>query len=67
MDSSLILSNILNPLVLFFLMGMMAVFLKPDLELPHTLPKLFSLGYRIGSRPKERQPQKKLPYQQQWE
>lgn len=56
MDSSLILSNILNPLVLFFLMGMMAVFLKPDLELPYTLPKLFSLRYRIGSRPKERQP-----------
>jgi uncharacterized protein len=43
MDSSLILSNILNPPVLFFFMGMMAVFLKSDLEIPQPLPKLFSL------------------------
>jgi uncharacterized protein len=43
MDSSLILSNILNPPVLFFFIGMFAVFLKSDLEIPHPLPKLFSL------------------------
>ncbi len=43
MDSSLILSNILNPPVLFFFIGMMAVFLKSDLEIPQPLPKLFSL------------------------
>ncbi|MEN9518804.1 MAG: hypothetical protein RLZZ381_1392 [Cyanobacteriota bacterium] len=43
MDSSLILSNILNPPVLFFFIGLMAVFLKSDLDIPHPLPKLFSL------------------------
>ncbi len=43
MDSSLILSNILNPPVLFFFIGMMAVFLRSDLEIPQPLPKLFSL------------------------
>jgi uncharacterized protein len=43
MDSSLILSNILNPPVLFFFIGMIAVFLKSDLEIPSPLPKLFSL------------------------
>ena len=43
MHSSLILSNILNPPVLFFFIGMMAVFLKSDLEIPQPLPKLFSL------------------------
>lgn len=43
MDSSLILSNILNPPILFFFIGLMAVFLKSDLEIPQPLPKLFSL------------------------
>jgi uncharacterized protein len=43
MDSSLILSNILNPPVLFFFIGMTAVWLKSDLEIPQPLPKLFSL------------------------
>ncbi|MCL1463872.1 sodium-dependent bicarbonate transport family permease [Argonema galeatum] len=43
MDISLLLSNILNPPVLFFFLGMMAVFLKSDLEIPQPLPKLFSL------------------------
>jgi hypothetical protein len=43
MDSSLILFNILNPPVLFFFLGMLAVFLKSDLEIPQPLPKLFSL------------------------
>ncbi len=43
MNSSLILSNILNPPVLFFFLGMLAIFLKSDLDIPQPLPKLFSL------------------------
>jgi hypothetical protein len=43
MDVSLIMSNILNPPVLAFFLGMLAVFLKSDLEIPPPLPKLFSL------------------------
>ncbi|MEA5573630.1 sodium-dependent bicarbonate transport family permease [Calothrix sp. UHCC 0171] len=43
MDVGLILSNILNPPVLAFFMGMLAIFLKSDLEIPPPLPKLFSL------------------------
>ncbi|MGL4621731.1 sodium-dependent bicarbonate transport family permease [Chroococcidiopsis sp.] len=43
MDVSLIASNVLSPPVLFFFLGMLAVFLKSDLEIPQPLPKLFSL------------------------
>ncbi len=43
MDGSLILFNILNPPVLFFFLGVLAVLLKSDLEIPQPLPKLFSL------------------------
>ncbi len=43
MDSSLILSNVLNPPVLFFFIGLIAVFAKSDLEIPQPIPKLFSL------------------------
>lgn len=43
MNTSLLLSNILNPPVLFFFLGMLAVWLKSDLEIPQPLPKLFSL------------------------
>ncbi len=43
MDSSLILSNVLNPPVLFFFIGLAAVFTKSDLEIPQPIPKLFSL------------------------
>ncbi|MEM9088335.1 MAG: sodium-dependent bicarbonate transport family permease [Cyanobacteria bacterium P01_F01_bin.53] len=43
MDTSLILSNVLNPPVLFFFMGLAAVFAKSDLEIPQPIPKLFSL------------------------
>jgi uncharacterized protein len=43
MDVSLIVSNILNPPVLFFFLGMIAVFVKSDLEIPAPIPKLFSL------------------------
>jgi uncharacterized protein len=43
MDPSIILSNISNPPVLFFFLGMLAVFVRSDLEIPNPLPKLFSL------------------------
>jgi uncharacterized protein len=43
MNSSVLLSNILNPPVLFFFLGMLAIFLQSDLEIPQPLPKLFSL------------------------
>jgi uncharacterized protein len=43
MNASLILSNILNPPVLFFFLGMLAILVKSDLEIPQPLPKLFSL------------------------
>lgn len=43
MNTSLILSNILNPPVLFFFLGMLAIFVQSDLEIPAPLPKLFSL------------------------
>jgi len=43
MDISLIVSNILNPPILFFFLGMTAVLVKSDLEIPAPIPKLFSL------------------------
>jgi hypothetical protein len=43
MDGSLIISNILNPPILFFFLGMTAVFVKSDLEIPPPVPKLLSL------------------------
>jgi uncharacterized protein len=43
MDSSLILSNVLNPPVMFFFLGVFAVFVQSDLEIPNPIPKLFSL------------------------
>ncbi|HBB30282.1 MAG TPA: sodium-dependent bicarbonate transport family permease [Cyanobacteria bacterium UBA8803] len=54
MDVSLIVSNILNPPVLFFFLGMAAVFVKSDLEIPAPFPKflslylLFSIGFKGG-------------------
>jgi uncharacterized protein len=43
MNFSLVVSNILNPPVLFFFVGMAAILLKSDLEIPQPIPKLFSL------------------------
>jgi hypothetical protein len=43
MDFNLILSNILNPPVLFFFLGVTAILVKSDLEVPNPIPKLFSL------------------------
>jgi len=42
MDSTL-LQNLVNAPLLFFLLGMAAVFIKSDLAIPQPLPKLFSL------------------------
>jgi hypothetical protein len=43
MESSLILQNLLTPPVLFFFLGVLAVLVGSDLEIPAPLPKLFSL------------------------
>lgn len=43
MDTTLILSNLLNPPVLFFFLGMLAFLIGSDLEIPQPLPKFFSL------------------------
>lgn len=54
MDASLVISNILNPPVLFFFLGMVAVFVKSDLEVPAPFPKflslylLFAIGFKGG-------------------
>jgi uncharacterized protein len=54
MDGNLLLANFLNPPILFFFLGMLAVGLKSDLDIPQPLPKLFSLylllsiGFRGG-------------------
>jgi hypothetical protein len=39
----MVLPNLLSPPVLFFVLGMAAVLLRSDLEIPAPLPKLFSL------------------------
>jgi hypothetical protein len=43
MDISLILTNLLNPPVLFFFAGLLAVRIGSDLDIPSPLPKFFSL------------------------
>lgn len=43
MDLDLIRANLLNPPILFFFLGMLAVLLKSDLQIPAPIPKLFSL------------------------
>lgn len=48
MSLDLILQNILNPPILFFFLGMLAVFFKSDLSIPQPLPKLFSLYLLIA-------------------
>lgn len=56
MDAMLVLDNLLQPPILFFLLGMLAVAVRSDLEIPKTLSKLFSLylllsiGFKGGSR-----------------
>ena len=48
MSIDLIMQNILNPPILFFFLGMLAVFLKSDLSIPQPLPKFFSLYLLIA-------------------
>ncbi len=54
MDQQLIINNFLNPPILFFFLGMLAVAIRSDLEIPPTLSKFFSLylllaiGYKGG-------------------
>lgn len=48
MNIDLILQNMLNPPVLFFFLGMIAVFAKSELTIPQPLPKLFSLYLLIA-------------------
>lgn len=54
MDLHLLIENLRNPPILFFAMGLLAVWLRSDLEIPQPLPKLFSLyllfsiGYEGG-------------------
>ena len=54
METSLVLQNLLSPPVLFFFLGVLAVLVGSDLEIPSPLPKLFSLylllsiGFRGG-------------------
>lgn len=42
------MQNMLNPPVLFFFLGMLAVFMKSELTIPQPLPKLFSLFLLIA-------------------
>ncbi len=56
MDPSVIFANLLSPSTLFFFLGFAAVLVKSDLEIPHPLPRLFSLyllmsiGYQGGAK-----------------
>ncbi len=43
MDLKIILDNILSPPILFFLLGVFAVFVKSNLEIPHALAQFFTL------------------------
>ena len=43
MSSDLIIQNLLNPAVLFFFLGLLAVFIRSDLEIPQPIPKFLSL------------------------
>jgi hypothetical protein len=55
-DVQTIIANVLSPAALFFFLGFLAVILRSDLEIPHPLPKLFSLylllsiGYNGGAK-----------------
>lgn len=54
MDYTLLISNLTNPTLLFFLLGILAVRIKSDLEIPATSAKfislylLFSIGFKGG-------------------
>lgn len=54
MNFSLLLENLTNPALLFFILGIIAVYLKSDLEIPENSSKfislylLFSIGFKGG-------------------
>ena len=54
MDAQLLISNLTNPTLLFFVLGIVAATLKSDLEIPSTSVKfislylLFSIGFKGG-------------------
>jgi hypothetical protein len=54
MNLDLLIENITNPALLFFLLGIIAVYLKSDLEIPNNTSKfislylLFSIGFKGG-------------------
>ena len=54
MDTALLLTNLTNPTLLFFLLGILAHVVKSDLEIPPTTIKfislylLFSIGFKGG-------------------
>ena len=54
MDAHLLLLNLTNPTLLFFVLGMVATVVKSDLEIPLTTVKftslylLFSIGFKDG-------------------
>ena len=54
MDTTLLLDNLTSPALLFFLLGIIAVQLKSDLEIPPSTSKfislylLFSIGFKGG-------------------
>lgn len=54
MDYSLVLSNLTNPTLLFFILGIIAASIRSDLEIPATSAKfislylLFSIGFKGG-------------------
>ena len=43
MDVNLLIGNFLNPAILFFFLGLLAVFVRSDLEIPSPIPKILSL------------------------
>ncbi len=54
MDFNLLIENLTNPALLFFVLGIVAVYLKSDLEIPENSSKfislylLFSIGFKGG-------------------
>lgn len=54
MNFCLLLENLTNPALLFFVLGIIAVYLKSDLEIPHNSSKfislylLFAIGFKGG-------------------
>ncbi|WP_425290134.1 sodium-dependent bicarbonate transport family permease, partial [Shewanella algae] len=54
MNTNILISNLTNPVLLFFILGVLATIVKSDLEIPASSAKfislylLFSIGFRGG-------------------